>query len=235
MNSILTVMRTVFISVASAMLALICLILLTDLGVKEPIESTQTASLLREVRGNSKSLSTLQLELEELHNLYANSNAIVKSSGLIADEKIDYSEITERLESMEGALLEITSIERRDGELEKQFSEMLQTTNHEASANQFTDAEEYFNNDSGRPIGTYADSIEQNLSTVKDLDVAGMDCGESICKVTYSRPDSSRFIDETDVESKLADKLLFGIDAQDVDLRYADDPYGNRVVYIQLH
>lgn len=232
-------MRSALISAITATLVFYSLQNWRDSRVKLPLERAQMIDLLYEIRGNSDSVAALELELGELRNSIANSDKATKADNVAPGVRKKYQEIIERIESIEEVLSESSSKDKPSSEtlnteLKNNFSMKLEARDYEASVKQFADAENYFEVDSGRPIRAYTDLIDQHLNSADGLDVKGMDCGKSICKVTYSKPESLPFNVESDAESELVDKLLFGIEDRDVDLRYADDPYGNRVLYIEM-
>ena len=232
-------MRNALISAITATLVFYSLHNLRDSHMQLPFEEGKLAKFLDEIEGNSKSLAALEFELGELRKSIADIGEAIKADDAVFRVKNNYQEIIQRIESMEDALLESSSednrfMEKLHSEPEKNFSARINELDSQASTKQFDDAEDYFNADAGKPISAYTDSIEQHLSSASSLNVNGMDCGKSICKVTYSKPEPFKFNVESDTESELIDKLLFGIEGRDVDLRYADDHYGNRVLYIEM-
>lgn len=232
-------MRSALISAITAVIVYYSLQILREYPAKEPLETEQMTSLLYEVRGYSDSVTALELEMGKLRSSIANSNKARNAGSIAPSVRNSYQEIIERIESIEEALSESSpqekpSLETLSTELKNNFSMRLQARDYGVSGKQFAEAESHFEDDSGQSITAYTDSIDQHISTVEGLDVKGMDCANSICKVTYSKPESSPFNVESEAEAKLVDKMLFGIENRDVDIRYADDPYGNSVIYIEM-
>ena len=102
------------------------------------------------------------------------------------------------------------------------------------SQRQFAAAESDFENDSGTPLGDYKNAISEALHAQDSFQVKGVDCKNTICRITYSESDSLISDDGPGAESDLVAKLAQAVEGVGVEVRYANDPYGNEVMYIQL-
>jgi hypothetical protein len=100
--------------------------------------------------------------------------------------------------------------------------------------NQYTLAEE-FQLDSGTPLGDFPDSIEEVIHQVDAVDLTGMECGNSICRVTYENNGSlSQEGDDVDPRWQIMERLLDRSSGKRVDIRHATDSLGTKTMYIQL-
>jgi hypothetical protein len=101
--------------------------------------------------------------------------------------------------------------------------------------NQYTLAEQEFQLDSGTPLGDFPDSIEEVIHQVDAVDLTGMECGNSICRVTYENNGSlSQEGDDVDPRWQIMERLLDRSSGKRVDIRHATDSLGTKTMYIQL-
>ena len=96
-------------------------------------------------------------------------------------------------------------------------------------------AEQEFAMDSGMALDGFAESIEEVAHEVDGLDIKGMECGNSICRISYAESDVvATGEDSADPQWELMEKLLDRAQGRRVDIRHAVDAAGNRAMYIQL-
>lgn len=93
--------------------------------------------------------------------------------------------------------------------------------------------EAQFERDSGLPLGDFSDSIEDVIHQIDGIQAQGIDCRNTICKVTYAAGNELTTESE-DADWQLMEQLLERSGGRQVDIRYANDSFGNNTMYIQL-
>ena len=194
--------------------------------------------LTAQVQSNLDSITALSSELRHIRDLLEVSNRLSFENSALTVNDSDNKDLVKRLEAIEVNLAELSkskslTSEERKKAFDLQMKERSIPT--EVLATQvYQNTESHFERDSGKPLGDYSNSIEDAIHSVDGIDVKGVDCGETICKITYSKSESLTSLEEGDVDSDLADKLMFGAEGRVVELKYADDSMGNRVIYAEL-
>lgn len=191
----------------------------------------------RERHDNIAAISAMRSELNELQEqLAVNDRANREAVYLPAPKKMD--DLLDRIEAAEDSIEQLYSLNSAPIDVGKSaLLDMLAMESNETAEDlaysQYTLAESNFDNDTGVPLGDYVESIDDALYSIGDLDVKEMNCRTSICKVVYSEGQDS--VDDDDsIEWQLMEKLLNDGGSGAVDIRYANDPSGNKVMYIQL-
>ena len=151
------------------------------------------------------------------------------------------SDLSARIAALEGSLKEISlSSPRKGGEdsdiIQKQLVDSLLKPSDVSAVNQVQSAlaEIEFDNDSGIPLEGFSDSIDETFHSVEGLDVTGMDCRDTICKVTYLKSESTESEEDYYPQDELLDKLAQSAGGRQVEVRYDKDTSGKEVMYIQL-
>ena len=94
--------------------------------------------------------------------------------------------------------------------------------------------EEKYDVDMGVPLGNFPESIRDVFHSSEDIELAELDCKETICKITYSKSNASTNDRDANRDLELADKLAIEASGYQVDVMYAKDSYGNDIMYVQL-
>jgi len=86
-------------------------------------------------------------------------------------------------------------------------------------------------------LGGFDSSIEEVIQKLGGIQAQGIDCRNTICKVTYADDEdlSSESTDSEELDWHLMEKLLERSGGKRVDIRYANDSFGNKNMYIQLN
>lgn len=95
-------------------------------------------------------------------------------------------------------------------------------------------AEAQFYRDDGLPLGEFSQSIEYVIHELSEIQAQGIDCRNTICKVTYATVDE-RSSDSEDWEWELMENLLEHSAGKLVDIRYVKNSFGADTMYIQLN
>jgi len=194
--------------------------------------------LTAKVNANLDTIAALSLELRHHQDTSIEKNTF-KAENTYPNVNISENEkLIERLESVEDALAKLSitksmTSENRKAAFELHIKERV-LTNDILEAQAYTNTENYFENHSGRPIGEYSDSIADAIHSVDGIDLQSVECKKSICKITYNNSSSIVSQEGDDLNSYLADKLMFGLEGQAVELRYANDELGNQIIYAEV-
>lgn len=200
--------------------------------------SSVIGDLADKADSNLVSIIALRSELRDLRDLSNSKNPPITGEPIIASSDSGIKDLMERLEIVEEALTKLSpsmplSTEQRIATFDMQMKARAIPT--EVSViEQYQNSESYFESDAGKPLGDYENAIDDSLHSVEGIDVKGVDCRDTICKITYSKSESVTSQEQGDVDSNLADKLMFGVEGRVVELRYANDTMGNNVIYAEL-
>ena len=233
-------MKNFLISTATA--SLICSIFMLVFiffgeGHAKVSSATNSSVPTAEISVNSASIAELRSELSEIRNQLGNLSA--REEYVAADNALD--ELTLRIGAIEKAV-ESTSLSKPDSSSSREGSGILKKRviqnsfeSAETSSNENAAvAESIFETDSGTTLGSYAESIGDTFHSFEDIEVHGIECRSTICKVTYSKTDSLESHEESDDNFELVDKLALASDGREVEVRYARAPSGDELMYIQL-
>lgn len=205
-----------------------------------PYASTSEAEKLSVgVEGNTEAITSLRLEILAIRDLMNLKEVSLKSvaTATMYDEPDD---LTERIQALEDVVEALSSskygsINKASDSPQGRIIHRLSELTESSALQQNPVAESAFENDSGVvPLNDYTDSLEGALHAVDSIDVKGMDCRDTICKITYSNSESLTAEEENDSEIELMEKLIDGVQGRDLDIRYAKDGQGNHVMYVQL-
>jgi len=231
-------MKQLFISASTAALVSTTLFLIQS-GVWEDNAVDSRIEFLASVTAaNTQSLSQLVTEISRLRDRWKLTSERSQTF-IVGEETIDLKVLVERIEGLEATFEEI----RSSHPAQKNEPEMGITDIYSKARRQYfesghnphdTLAEDEFQKDSGRTLGNHADSIEETLHAIPGIEVSEINCKSSICKVTYSQSESSDYDQEYGEPVEVVDVLAQRIDGQTVEVRYADDPLGNKIMYVQL-
>lgn len=234
-------MRTILVTaITASFVTLLCVfgmrLLLED--AEHYDRPSELQNLEAKVNASLDSISALHMELQDVRQQLSLRTDVKDSSSVVAIEDSEYKVLSERLATVEDDLAALSiprtiSREQRKDAFERRVEEHA-ISPEVSSTLLYADAENYFESDSGRPLGGYTDSIDDALHAVEGIDLKGVDCRDTICKITYSKSESATSDEHYDVDSDLEDRLMFGIEGREVELRYANDSMGNNVIYAQV-
>jgi len=239
-DSMLPTKYVVISAITSLVVAMACIIggRLFFTGNDHNSSTNRPEKTAREIHANIDAITKLQ---SDLRTLTAQLADISHSSGDVNSLKVstDSSDIVGRVEAIENAVEELYTLssaphDNHIYDLYDQLSTRLQESVEGESHAQYTMAETVFDSDDGKPLGDFSTSISDVLHSVDGLVVIGFDCRDTVCKVTYAKPESPDSLEEFNGRSEFVDKLAQSAGDSGVDIRYADDPSGNSVMYIQL-
>ena len=207
-------------------------------GSEHYVRPSEIQNLEAKVSASLDSIAALHRGLRDIRQQLNLRNGVKDSSSISAIEDSESMDISERLETLEDALAALSipqsiSREQRKDAFEQRIEERV-TPSVVSSTLLYNDAENYFERDSGKPLGDYSDSISDALHAVEGIDLKGLDCRDTICKITYSNSEFATSAEHHNVGSELEDKLMFGTEGRAVELRYANDSMGNNVIYAQV-
>lgn len=161
------------------------------------------------------------------------------SPSIRSKDSVDSAKFAERISALEIELGELqSSSSTKPVESEKVFREVYSQARQqyfESGSNPHDGlAESEFEKDAGLALGNYSRSIEETLHSIPDIEVSALECKNTICKATYSHIQSVYPDDSVDDGFDVVDKLAQSIEGYSVEVRYTTDPFGNRVMYLQL-
>lgn len=204
-----------------------------------PIASNHISSdpragkLAAAIQLNMESINLLRSEMAELQKMVSRDFELAKRENY-ATEKMKADELIDRLEDVENFIEELSVA--GSAPVEKQYDKTKGLLNGSSSSS--IDLAAYyqneFENDSGVPLDDFSDSIEETLHSFEGIKVNGVECGNSVCKINYSKMESVGLNEVPDSEYELEEKLSLSAEGREVEVRYATDSYGSDVMYIQL-
>jgi hypothetical protein len=191
-----------------------------------PSPGSQSGESLAAINALRTELHELRRELRSLQSAYVSSS----SAG-----EMKPAAWASRLATLEASLEELSSTPPADtGQTQDSIISALavapEAAAETAAENQRALAESAFEADNGKPLGDYTATIDTALHAAQGIQVTSTDCRNSICKITYTKSPSAT----QDSDPELVDRLSQAMPGRDVELLYANDAYGNDVVYIQL-
>jgi len=233
-------MKVVFISaVTSAVVSVSCYFVL-QLSQEPYGTAGITDGAVVSAREDLGSSAALQFEVLEIRDELMREYKSLKKEHAVS-VPLAISDLSARIAALEGSLKEISlSSPRKGGEdsdiIQKQLVDSLLKPSDVSAVNQVQSAlaEIEFDNDSGIPLEGFSDSIDETFHSVEGLDVTGMDCRDTICKVTYLKSESTESEEDYYPQDELLDKLAQSAGGRQVEVRYDKDTSGKEVMYIQL-
>lgn len=235
-------MKQVAVSAVTACLvALLCLFAFQTARESAATAGRDGAAYLRErdFDARAESLVELRLQLAEIRREIA-LNAGICGDTAPEDRRLSGRSMLTRIEGLEDAVAELTTnrgIEGRTSVADVVAVPIVQVSPGDtelSNARQYATAEASFEADRGIPLGDYEDTIGDALHRAGAIEVHSTDCRTTICKVTYSKTEAPESPGSPEGEQELVDTLARDARGQDVEIRYASDPSGNDVMYIQL-
>lgn len=203
---------------------------------KQLLEQAQPASSDGFAR---ESVSKLKLDIEQLRDQIARVNDILINTPGTKDQSAAGDQVAriQALEAaVEGILHDGQGARRKPG---RSSSSRILATGRQSGEIQELErialAEQEFESDTGLQLGDFDDSVEEAIYQVDGIELKGMDCRNSICKVSYrSREPTSADLEGVDPEWELMEQLLARSNGKRVDIRHTTDVLGNKTMYIQL-
>lgn len=185
---------------------------------------------------NVSSIASLRSELGEVRDhLTGICGQMTGQAHAIAEAEIN--NLLKRVESIEDSV-DTLSDARPGGSLPgKNGGDGLATflaKNSPSAAENTAVFESDFEADSGEPLGNFSDSIDEALHSIEGIEVTGVDCRTSVCKVSYSKPERTDSQEEFDSEDELVNRLAVSAPGRGVEVRYDKDAYGEDIMYIML-
>jgi len=229
-------------ALTAAVVAAACVVLV-QFALEGPEHGSPDArldTLTTEVGDHTRALSALRTELLDIRRQLSAADRAVTASDGATNEVSATADISARLAALEHSLARLSaeqtaSVDQRREDFARRIADRSASPAAMTATAGYAAAEEAFNLDSGKPLAQYTDAIEQTLHGVDSIELQGLECRESICKITY-RPSASLTPQErSDAESALADELMFGINGQSVELTYATDAHGQNLVYVKVN
>ena len=199
--------------------------------LKSPVPAAE--KLAAEIRANRDAITLLRSELVEIRNIASQDQALAqREPSAIGAVKAD--ELIDRLEAIEDSITRLSAGDSLPAR--KQFShlEKLLSTDSVSSVELAAHYQSDFEDDSGIPLDNFSDSINETLHSIKGMNVNGVECGNTVCKVVYTRVESAGINELSESEYELEDMLAQSAEGREVEVRYAKNPYGGEVMYIQL-
>jgi hypothetical protein len=192
-----------------------------------------------EIDARTESLVELRVQLAEIRREIA-LNAGIGGDTAPEDRQLSGRSMLTRIEGLEDAVAELTTTRGIEGRASVEDFVPAPIVNVSPGdtelsyARLYATAESSFEADQGIPLGDYEDAIGDALHRAGAIEVHSTDCRTTICKVTYSKTEGPEPPDWPGGEQELVDTLARDAQGQDVEIRYASDPSGNDVMYIQL-
>ena len=207
---------------------------------RRPALDSGSAEMAPLIRANVESIANLKSELIELRKQLASTEGAT-SGGVVLDGDAETAGLAKRLDKMEHTLAELSAPgplagSKTGAELENKLTQVTQLAagGSSFSYDQSARAEIDFEKDSGVPLGDLEETIGDALYTAEGIDISGMDCRDTICKVTYSKSGSLRAQGAGDGGYEIVDQLAQATNGREVEVRYGSDPAGKKVMYIQV-
>lgn len=237
-------MRVVVISVLASSIVTLS-VLLAFYNLHEGSSSNRSAAVLSD---SSLSASSLQARITSLSNdvndiqNHLNKSRHLNENNSATEYQENFKALNEKIEELELALDQLSSSvtfdsRKNTSSTPKRIREYMAQTVEVLSDQQHTFLEGQFESDSGIPLGDFDSSIEDVIQKLGGIQAQGIDCRNTICKVAYSVDEdfSSESTESEELDWQLMEKLLERSGGRRVDIRYANDSFGNRNMYIQLN
>lgn len=195
--------------------------------------NSMNESLASSIHSNLESIADLRSEVRVIQSQMSTSYP-PPDTGISGQERLHPNDLEARIEMLEEAIEKIsltgsTSPKEQNGTIRKFIAS---STDNPVEAAKSYQTE--FENDSGIALGDYSDSIGEVFHAFEGIEVRGMECGNTICKVTYSENKDPETQQESSDGLELVDKLAQNAGGREVDVQYTKDSLGNNVMYIQL-
>jgi len=228
-------------TVVASLVSIICI-----LGLQFALKSQDAINpssggedLASVIKAHSDSIAVLKRELRDFQERFDQKGMHKEDQVTEIARTPKIENLIDRIEVMEEALHRFSVDESKSGKAQsdkvsKQVAETMGQTSTGSTSKQTDVFEANFEEDSGVPLGDYAESIGETISAVEGLQVTGMDCRDTACRVTYSKTELFDPQGESDPSSGLVDELVQASNGREVEVRYAKDPSGDEVMYIQL-
>jgi hypothetical protein len=208
--------------------------------MRRPPANSGTAELAALIGANVESIEMLQRQVLELRDQLARTEAPASRGGVF-DGGAESAGLAQRLDEMEYTLSELSAsgpvtAAKNGAALEQKLTQVsrLSAEGSSFSYDNSAGAEIDFENDAGVSLGDNAETIADTLYTAEGIDISGMECRDTMCKVTYSQSGSFQSRDAVDDGFELVDRLAEATNGREVEVRYGSDSAGKKVMYIQM-
>lgn len=200
---------------------------LSDPSLGKPEDADNTTQALDVMREELAIVARKLAAVESLVEKYRHSA-----------ELIPVKELLDRLSNAERALESLTSSEGNipieDTHRNQAFAEKVASFEVTSRPSTESNADEQFITHQGKSIHEFVPILDDALHKLETLSVEGMDCRDTICKVTYTKiPSESGEVSEYDAVDPV-DALSMGMVGQTVEVRYALDQDGRDIMLISL-
>lgn len=185
---------------------------------------------------NSASIASLRSDLRELRDRSARDQGPATGDLRVSPE-LAINELVDRMDALEESVQKLSADGSAGSLSVKDGSDGLArflAANSQSSAETAAVFESDFESDSGKPLGDFSDSIDEALHSIEGFQVKGVECRNTICRVAYSRPESSGSQGAVDPENELVDRLALSAPGREVEVRYDKDTFGGDIMYIRL-
>lgn len=177
-------------------------------------------------------ITSLEHEIERLHSR-------LKYHGADPDDQERSVRFDERIAQIELTLDKLSSKAQEShtgshATTPERMSDRMDQTSEVITDQKRAYMEAQFDNDSGLPLGDFSHSIEDVMHQVDGIQAQGIDCRNTICKVTYA-PAGPALSGSDDVDWQIMEQLLERSGGRQVDIKYVSDALGNNAMYIQLN
>ena len=186
-------------------------------------------------------ITSLNNDVNDIQN-YLNKISLRHEQDSVNEDQTKSKALNERVEKLELALDQLSSNVTFDSKKNtpggpKRIREYMDQNAEVLSDQQNALLEEQFEIDSGIPLGGFDSSIEDVIQKLGGIQAQGIDCINTICKVTYAVDEdlSSESHDSEELDWQLMEKLLDRSGGMRVDIRYANDSFVNKNIYIQMN
>lgn len=233
-----------YIAVSAITASLVSIFISVGLSLLQKLDERPSSASSTEdsVLFIKESIAELKTEIDQIRREVGHEGHPVNTE-YPAEIGIEYQDLQDRMHRVEAALetllLAGSAPEKTNGEIvKKQLPEKFRQSAEKSQVSQSQDrsvlAENDFELDSGKPLGDFRASIVETLHSAEGIEVSGMVCGDTICKVSYLSQEFAESQEESDNRAEFVDKLAEAALGAEVKVRYVAGPSGNADMYIQL-
>lgn len=226
-------MRNLLVSALVSSIVALSIVMAFHFSYNDGMRDNSTIPMVESATANSASESQFTSLKNEIELIRNRMNRYEAASG----DQESLIMFDKRIAQIELALDELPSNASRGGAKNGQIapqrmSERMDQTREVIADQARQQVEAQFESDSGLPLGDFGSSIEDAIQQVDGIQAQGIDCRNTICKVSYASGDVSG---SEDLDWQIMEQLLERSGGRQVDVRYANDSFGNSNMYIQLN
>jgi hypothetical protein len=192
------------------------------------------------LRAGRISIAALESKVTEIQRQIDQKGSRVETDTMLNSD-IKVEELLDRIEDIERTVatfgLSANEPVKKDGKIiEQHFAERRRRANEISHNGQRENlvAESEFETDSGKPLGDFQNSIGEALHSADGIEVSGIVCRDTICKVNYVEKEFRDSQEGTDTRSDVVDKLSQAASGSTIEVSYSSDASGSPVMFIQL-